>query len=93
MVSHCSTSPPRPTPFSLSLSDQKKFINGFSYINTIEKKEVWNLNYTGTKDTLAPWEFVSKCEPPQEAEALPLLSVHYPSRVLLTRKKVCSRPT
>jgi len=59
---------------SPSLSEQKKFINGFSYINTIEKKEVWNLNYNGTKGTLAPWEFVRKCEPPQEAEALPPFS-------------------
>lgn len=43
------------TPFSLLcyLWEQNKFINGFPYINTIERKEVWNLNYHGTNGRLA----------------------------------------
>lgn len=32
----------------------------FLYINTVEKKEVWNLNITGPNSVLALWEFVQK---------------------------------
>lgn len=54
MVSHCSISQPRPFPFYVYVSEQNKFINGFPYINTIEKKQVWNLNYHGTQQYLGP---------------------------------------
>lgn len=52
MVSYCPTSQPCPFPFYVYLLEQNKFINGFPHINTIEKKEVWNLNYHGTKKYL-----------------------------------------
>lgn len=32
----------------------------FLYINTVEKKEVWNLNIIGPNSVLALWEFVQK---------------------------------
>lgn len=61
----------------LSLSEQNKFIDGFPWMNTIEKK-VWNLNSHGTSNVSALWEFVRKYEPPQEMEAVSFQSMPFP---------------
>lgn len=59
----------------------------FLYINTVEKKEVWNLNITGPNSVLALWEFVQKVSASTGNRGPFSFQFNDPSCVLLTRKK------